>query len=349
MNQQTQKLRLAAACVFVVLASPALPTAAWAQADSDRATARGLGQEGQKALDAKDFKTAEDDFRRADSLVHAPTLMLGLARALAGEGKYLEAQESYRRIIREGLPPAAPDAFVHAVDDAKKEVDAVAAHIGGLTIKVNPSDGSTPADLKVTLDDGAVSAASIGVKRYVDPGSHVIRATATGWKTFEMKVTVPDGGTIDLPVALEKDTTAAVAPAPVPAPAPTPAPTGDASQNQAPSSGGASPWPWVAFGVGGAGLAVGIITGAIAASKHSSLASGCPGGVCPPSQYDNLDSYHSMSLVSTVGFVVAGVGAAAGVTLLLLPKTDAAPPPPAAGLHVTPVLGLGSLGAIGTF
>jgi hypothetical protein len=342
------KITLAVACVSALLASP---TAARAQADSDRATARGLGQDGQKALDAKDFKTAEDDFRRADSLVHAPTLMLGLARALAGEGKYLEAQESYRRIIREGLPPQAPDAFVHALDDAKKEVDAVAAHIGGLTIKVNPSDGSSPPDLKVTLDDGAVSAASIGVKRYVDPGSHVIRATATGWKTFEMKVTVPDGGTIDLPVALEKDTTAPVAPvaAPAPAPSPTPAPTGDASQNQAPSSGGVSPWPWVAFGVGGAGLAVGIITGGIAAGKHGSLASGCPGGVCPPSQYDNLDSYHTMSLVSTVGFVVAGVGAAAGVTLLLLPKSDAAPPPAAAGLHVTPVIGPGALGAIGTF
>ena len=348
MNLHTRKISLAVACVSALLACP---TRAWAQADSDRATARGLGHEGQKALDAKDFKTAEDDFRRADSLLHAPTLMLGLARALAGEGKYLEAQEGYRRIIREGLPPGAPEAFVHAVDDAKKEVDAVAAHIGGLTIKVNPSDGSSPPDLKVTLDDGAVSAASIGVKRYVDPGSHVIRATATGWKTYQMKVTVPDGGTIDLPVALEKDTIAAVAPAPLPAPSPTqaPAPVGDASQSQAQSSGGASPWPWVAFGIGGAGLGVGIITGAIAASKHSSLASGCPGGVCPPSQYDNLDSYHSMSLISTVGFVVAGVGAAAGVILLLLPKSEGAPPPAAAGLHVRPVVGPGSLGAIGTF
>jgi hypothetical protein len=94
---------------------------------------------------------------------------------------------------------------------------------------------------------------------------------------------------------------------------------------------------------------VGIITGAIASSKHSSLASGCPNGVCPPSQYDNLDSYHTMTLVSTVGFVVAGVGAAAGVTLLLLPKSDAAAPPATTGLHVTPVIGPGSLGAIGTF
>src|SRR5271170_8050967 len=84
---------------------------AHAQSNEDRATARTLGQDGQKALDAKDYKTAEDDFRRADSLVHAPTLSLGLARALAAEGKYVDAQETYKRIIREGVAPGAPAVF----------------------------------------------------------------------------------------------------------------------------------------------------------------------------------------------------------------------------------------------
>src|SRR5580704_8698956 len=95
-----------------------------AQSDADRATARSLGQDGQQALDNKDYATAEDRFRRADKMVHAPTLMLGLARALAAEGKYVEAQEAYNRIVRDGLAPNAPDVFKRALDDAKKEVDA---------------------------------------------------------------------------------------------------------------------------------------------------------------------------------------------------------------------------------
>ena len=41
---------------------------------------------------------------------------IGLARALAAEAKYVEAQETYNRIVREGLPPGAPDAFKHALD-----------------------------------------------------------------------------------------------------------------------------------------------------------------------------------------------------------------------------------------
>ncbi len=334
---------------------------ALAQADSDRATARGLGQEGQRALDARDYKTAEDDYRRADSLVHAPTLLLGLARALAGRGKFVEAQETYRRILREGAAPGAPEAFTRAIEDAKKEVDSVSPHIGGMTIKVTAKDGAAPPDVKVILDDAPVSAASLGIKRFVDPGAHVIKVSAAGFKSVELKVTVPDGGSIDAPVSMEKDTAGAALPAPAPvrgpapAPSPTPAPTPAPAPGSVPapepaSPGGHSILPWVAFGVGGAGLGLGVITGVLAMGKHGDLASKCAGGSCPPSQYDNLDSYHTMSMLSTVGFVVAGVGAAAGVTLLLLqPKGDAAPPAATAGLRVTPFLGPGSMGAVGTF
>src|SRR6202035_4895450 len=111
---------VAASLALAVLAAPA----ARAQSDVDRATARQLGGAGQQALEAKDYKTAEDDFRRADSLVHAPTLMLGLARALAAEGKLVAAHEAYQRIIREGVAPGAPPVFARAVDSAKAEAPA---------------------------------------------------------------------------------------------------------------------------------------------------------------------------------------------------------------------------------
>ena len=43
----------------------ALPTIAHAQSDADKNIARAMGQEGQAALDKKDFKTAEDRCHRA--------------------------------------------------------------------------------------------------------------------------------------------------------------------------------------------------------------------------------------------------------------------------------------------
>jgi len=319
---------------------------AHAQSDADRATARQLGQDGQKALDSKDYKTAEDDFRHADGLVHAPTLLLGLARALAGEGKLVEAQEAYRRIIREGVAPGAPEVFSRAVDDAKREVQDVAPRLGGLTIKVQAADGTPVPGAKVVLDDVPVSAAGLGVRRAVDPGDHVVKVSADGYKSAELKVTVAAGASADAPLSLEKDPNAAPSP-PTPdgTAAPTPAPD-QPPPDQSPAK--FNVWPWVAFGVGAVGLGVGAVAGGLALGKHSDLQTACTGGTCGPAQQSELSSYHTLGAVSTVGFVVAGVGAVAGVAMLLWwPKPSSSQP--ATGLYVQPVLGLGSIGAVGSF
>jgi hypothetical protein len=344
-------MRLAAplsiASFALVLAAPAGSSA---QSDADRATARQLGQDGEQALAAKDYKRAEDDFHRADSLIHAPTLLLGLARALAGEGKFVEAQEAYQRIIREGVSPGAPDAFKKALEAAKTEVQDVEPKIGGVTITVKAAGGGDVPNVTVTIDDAPVSAAALGVKRVANPGSHVVRASADGFKPATLSVTVPTGGAVDAPLTLEKDLSAPAAPVTPPAPADTTAPTSQPAAPEQPATtatataSGHSVWPWVAFGVGGVGLGLGAVTGIVAIGKHSDLTKACPGGTCGPDQKSNLDSYHTMGTLSTVGFIVAGVGAAVGVTLLVLqPKASDAGP--AARL----VVGPGSIGAVGTF
>jgi hypothetical protein len=354
--------RLAALAVLALATS--LAPAAGAQSDADRATARTLGQDGQTALDNKDFKTAEDRFRRADKLVHAPTLMLGLARALAGNGKWVESQETYNRIVREGVAPGAPAVFKEAVEDAKKEVDSIAPHIGTVNIVVKAAGGGDVPNEKVLLDGAPVNTASLGVRRAIDPGKHVLVVTGDGYKAAELRFDVPEGGAVDAPVTLEKDPNWTAA---QPPPPPPPPPTGSATSTVAPPyppppPGGETPvasplppyLPWVAFGVGGAGLVFGTVTGVVALGKHSDLQKACTGTQCGSDQKSALDSYHTMGTLSTVGFVVGGVGAAAGVVLLLMqPKSDSvapvAAPPPAARLHVTPVVGFGSVGAVGTF
>ena len=318
----------------------AAPVAALAQSDTDRATARQLGKDGEQALGAKDFKRAEDDFRRADGLIHAPTLVLGLARALAGEGKLVEAQETYQRIIREGVAPTASDVFKRALDSAKTELQAIEPKIGGVTITVKAAGGGDVPNVKVTVDEVAVSALALGVKSVANPGTHTVRASADGFKPATVSITVPLGGAVDAPLTLERDLSAP------PPPADATAPAQPAAPEQPPASSSHSVWPWVAFGVGGVGLGLGAITGILALGKHSDLSSACSGG-CGPSQYGNLDSYHTLGTLSTVGFVVGAVGVAAGVTLLVLqPKaTDAAAAAPAASL----VVGPGSIAAVGRF
>jgi hypothetical protein len=106
--------------------------------------------------------------------------------------------------------------------------------------------------------------------------------------------------------------------------------------------------PWIGFGVAAGGLVLGGVTGILAISKHSTLSDECKNGCGPGQPQSDLSAYHTMGTLSTVGFIIAGVGAAAGITGVILlvtqPKTE-----PTTGLQVTPVIGLGSLGATGTF
>ena len=104
---------------------------------------------------------------------------------------------------------------------------------------------------------------------------------------------------------------------------------------------------YVAFGVGGAGLAVGSVFGALALSKRGNLNSACVDKVSPPSEQSNIDSAHTRGNVSTVGFIVGGVGIAVGATWLLWPN----PPRPRAdvGLVLRPFVSLNSAGVQARF
>src|SRR5579859_2791773 len=102
--------RVAISIVFASL----LPMTALGQSEGDKQQARQYYQQGQDALTAKDYKRAEDLFRRGDALYHAPTLSLGLARAQAAEGKFVESWENYHRIVLENV--TNPPAFAKALE-----------------------------------------------------------------------------------------------------------------------------------------------------------------------------------------------------------------------------------------
>jgi len=341
---------IAGTCVSLI---SLLVEPAFAQSDADRATARSLGVEGQHALESKDYKSAEDRFRRAETLVNAPTLMLGLARALAGLGRYVESQETYNRILREGVVPGAPEPFKRALNDAKREVDGVGAKVAGVTITVRGSDGADVPNPKVLLDGSPVSVASLGVRRSIDPGSHVLQVSGDGFKPAERHFDVATGGSVEQPITLEGDRSAASPPGAEPT-APGPAPTAAApEQASTTASGGArGALPWIALGVGALGLGVGGATGLLAMGQHSHLTNVCSGTTCPGSEQSDVDNYHTMALVSTVGFIVGGAAVATGAILLLTrPKTENASlaVPRHAPIRVVPVVGFGSIGAFGEF
>ena len=300
---------------------------AYAQApeasSQDIAQARQLGQQAQAAYDKGDFAESEKLWTAASKLyTQAPTLTLGLARTQAKLNKFVAAQESYNKIVREwGNNPNPPPAFKDAVEAAKNEVGAVSAHVASVTVTV---DG--PTNPQVTIDGQPVPAAALGLKRPVDPGSHKVSATADGYKPADTTFSVADGGSAAATLKMEKDPNAVVAGGPGPAPGGTAGP-GSPSEPGADTGGKGSSnktLALVAFGVGGAGLVVGAITGGIALGKSSSLNDACPDKKCPSTSQSDVDSYKTVGTISTIGFIVAGVGGVTGLVLLLTAPKDGA-------------------------
>jgi hypothetical protein len=324
---------------------------ALAQSDADRATARELGKDGQTALEKKDYKTAEDLFHRAESLFHAPTLLLGYARAEAGLGKVVNAAEAYNRIVREGVAPGAPQVFVDALAAAKAEVGAVQARIATVTVTI-----TGPSDPKVTIDDTPVPTAALGVRRPIDPGSHVVKATADGFDPGQTTFTVADAGSTTASLTLTKSAAAAVAAVPAPAAGGTEsaAPAGSPSQPASADSGASASTGStqrtlgiVGMGVGGAGLVLGAVTGVLAMGKHSSIQSACGGSTCPASESSDISSYHSLAGISTVGLIAGAVLAGGGAVLFFTAPHGSSGP--TTGATVQPFIGLGTVGAFGRF
>jgi hypothetical protein len=123
-------------------------------------------------------------------------------------------------------------------------------------------------------------------------------------------------------------------PAPVPAEAP-PAPAGSSLRT----------WGWIAGGVGVAGVAAGSVFGLMAISKNAATKQS-GGGTCDSSnacdQADKnaRDTARTLGDVSTVAFVVGGVGLATGAVLLLVAPSSHA----SSGVRAYPVVGASDAG-----
>ena len=324
-----------------------LPAVASAQSpapvsEADRATARQLAADGKAALERKDYAAAADRFARADSIVHAPTLLMGLARAQTGLGKWVAATGLYRRILREGVAPGSPPAFFDALADAQKELDALSPRLPNVIINVKGPAKS------VTVDGTAVPIAALGVKRPVDPGSHLIRVEGDGQVPVEVSVTLAEGKVETVTLELEPAPHAApVTPVVEAHPRPPVAPPPPPPQPPSSSASLRRTLGFVGIGVGGAGLVMGAVTGGLALSKHSELSQNCRNSVCLPGEYGTLDSYNLVSTLSTVGFVAGGVLAATGIVLVATaPK---AAPATTGKVWLSPVVGAGYAGVEGAF
>jgi hypothetical protein len=308
--------------------------------DSTKNAARDLAQRAAQAYEAGDYATAQDLFHRAYALVSAPTLSLREARALEKLGRLVEAAEAYVRTTRTRVAPDSPDVFQQAVKEAHEELAKLRPRIPRLKIIVEGADGS---ELEVRMDGRPVRKELVGVESPANPGNHAFDAVTRNGAGARGTVALAEGESKSVVLRLEPGKASRQLPAASSA-APAPA-TGDRPLLSASSGSGQRTFGFVALGVGAAGLGVGVVTGLMAASRHSSAEEGCPNGQCVEgsSAAEDLDAFRTLRTVSTVGYVVGAVGLAGGLTLLLTA------PKPQDSAWVSPYLGPGKAGVMGAF
>ena len=308
-----------------------------AQTEDRRNQARELAAQGFAALQRHDYAQAEDCFRRADDLVHAPTLVLDHARALVGLGRLVEAHEGFAQVLREGVAPNAPWQWRSAVDAAKAELATVEPRLAWLTVTV-----SGPQAPEVQIDSKVLRQAALGVRLATDPGTHTVTVRADRFLPASKIITLREGQTAKLDLEV----------APDPAAPPLPKASKPVPQvifvkpPEAPKARDNTLATVLLIG-GGAGIATGVVTGFLALGVRSDLKASCGSGVCVPDEegeYAELsekrDRYRTLGTASGVAFAM-GLGATVSGLALLVFSNRSSAATAAAGQARVPRLAVG--------
>ena len=294
-------------------ASLAAPVAhAQSEESVARAAARKLGYAGVESFQAGQFAEASEKLEKAYVVLRVPSLGLWSARALVKVGKLVEAADRYIEVTRANNLGGDVAVQKKAQADAQTELEATQALVPSVIVRIS---GAEPNTVKLTLDGVPMSSALVGESTPVNPGHHVL-VGERGEQRVTRDVTVQEREKKGVELAFDAVSGSAAAPERA---------ASGVSSPEASHSNTRRLLAYTALGVGGAGLIVGGITAALAASKKSSLDHDgqCANDNCPASLGSGVDSYNGMRSISTVGFIVGGAFAATGVVLLLTaPKTE---------------------------
>lgn len=296
----------AGAVLAVVLLATSFSSEAMAQSTADKAAAETLFQEARELMAARKFADACRKLEASYKLDPAVGTALNLGDCFEQDRRTASAWGAFREA--EDLARRTGDAAREA--EAKRRSSALESKLVRLRIDVPRQ--SRVQGLVVRRDGTVVDPAMFASEVPVDPGRHVVEATAPGRKRWHLEVGVSEGGEsgeVIVPVLrpVVEDSPLDLPPAAAPA---TPAPV---QQN------GLGAQRWVALGTGAIGL-VGFGTATFfwmkSRSTWSDAVDRCPAFRCPNPDDVSLESKaRDQAGIATVT-ALAGLGAVtAGMVL----------------------------------
>jgi hypothetical protein len=275
----------------------------FAQTGGDKATAEALFANGRKLMAAGNYAEACPKLAASQKLDPGVGTMLNLADCYEKSGQTASAWAVFREAISAARAAGSKDREQLARDRSQ----ALESKLSRLTITVAPGQAST---VQITRDGVAVDSAALGTALPIDPGKHVIEATAPGKKKWSEPIEVGMAGSqvsVSIPVLgdeLSKGGTQSL--------------VGDSGPSSSKGRGGVQRGVAVGLAaVGVVGVAVGSVLGLKARSNWSDAKASCttfPYG-CSSDAVGMGNDAKSAANLSTVAFVIGAAGLAGGAVL----------------------------------
>jgi hypothetical protein len=293
----------------------------------DVAAAEALFRAGRELLLKGDYAAACPKLAESNRLDPSSGAALNVALCHSKEGKTATAWAEYLVAARLANQQHKPE----RVEEAMKKAAEIEKDLSHLTIVVT----KPVAGMEIHRDDVIVAESSFGTSLPIDPGKHVVTATAPGYQKVTLEATVGgerDARTVTIP-PLEKASEGATAP---------------------PRQPGAGALPWVVGGTGIVAVGVGGTFGVLALGAYNTAKTACPTRTGCSS--DALAARSRATTFANVANVGIGVGVAVVAVAAILLATSSPDAPRSKGssgstLTVGPIItpreaGLGVTGRL---
>jgi serine/threonine-protein kinase len=340
--------------VGLALALVAPPRAALAQPSPEtRAAATALFEDARRLMADGKYTEACPKLEESQRIDPGAGTLFNLALCYEAQNRTASAWVSFRDVAQMALTAGQAD--------REKLARGKAAALEPKLMKLKITAQPGAAGVEVKRDGAVVSPALLGTPVSLDPGKHVLSATAPGKEPWEVTIQLDQPGatvTVDVPPLLDRKAPGATAAPPPPRGAAAPPPGGAAPPPPPPPSDLPSPRPWqrplgiAGLVVGAGGLGAGIGVGLLAKSSYNQSNQN---GQCSATTNKCADStgLNLRSDAVTKGNIATGVffaGAAfavAGIVLVATAPSSRQPTTGAASFELG--VGPGSVGVSGAF
>jgi len=196
----------------------------------DPVAAEALFKAARALVEKGDYAAGCPKFEASLALNPSASTMLNIAQCHEREGKIATAWSDYSRALVLNRETPGETRRKGLEEIAKKGLTALEPRVPKLRVVVKDA----PEGLEVKRDGTALPAAAIGEALPADPGDYEIEATAPGYKAATRKITLEEGKTETVELALEVEPKAAV----------------KVETPSAKDEGGVPAWAWISGAVG---------------------------------------------------------------------------------------------------